>query len=673
MKLEQAQVIYFRNILDSGEVRIEPDVTCFVGKNESGKTSFLQALHALNPAVPTPMEVLNYPAWLAKQHQLEGKVLEETEAVKMEFLLTEEEQAELHELFGGAVKSHRVSVSRNYAGTIFIGVEFHEPTWTGHFIEDRCAGLPLTKPAPTSAKSLAERLQALAEATPDEGQEDVRPLAAQARQALQAACGNEFDAEAPVRKWVTQHLPKFLYVGRYALLPGKIDIQRIGSAPYEQLDEHERIAKALLELSSADVDLAMSGDYERRVRELNDTANALTQEILEFWTQNQNIRVDIDFDQETRNNQSVVKCLHVRLYDSEHMIGLPFGERSSGFQWFFSFLCAFSRYRLSKEPVILLLDEPALGLHARAQRDFLRYIDEKLAPRCQVLFSTHSPFMVQPERMERVRLVEDRGRKVGSRVSDDVLTTDRDTVFPLQGALGYDLAQNLFVGSYNLVVEGTSDFVYLQVLSDYLKGKGRTGLDERCTIVPVGGANKVATFAALLGSHVDATILIDSTKQGNQALDALVGQGILKESRIIGVGEIVGRSDADIEDMFSVDEYLALFNEAFSSQWTASDLKGTDPIVRQLARAVEKDRYNHGKPAEVLLRKSKTTLNKLTKATLDRFEALFTRINKTFPSDSCFAFFGGRSSAWVDAGEKSVADQILTSAEAATRVVAPIS
>lgn len=632
MKLKSVRVRLYRNILDTKEVDVQEDITSLVGKNESGKTSFLHALHALNPAVAKPLSLMDYPAWLKKAHQLRGDKLDEVVPVKATFLLDEQEREDATDEFGAAVDGlESVTFSRNYGGKLVVEASFDEAIWTSEFIEAHCRGL-LGTAEPKTATELAELLQKIAQTAPAEGQEDLRQSASQARAELQKQSGPQFTPKATLIKWLSERMPKFLYVGRYHTLQGQIDIQRIRSAPYEQLGEDERIAKSLLDLSSADVGQAMGADYELRKRELNDTANALTLEVLEYWTQNTNIRVEIDFDQTTQNNQSIVKHLHVRLYDSEHMISLPFGERSSGFQWFFSFLCAFSRYRLLGDPIILLLDEPALGLHARAQRDFLRYIEEKLVETCQVVYSTHSPFMVQPKHMERVRLVEDKGRKEGSTVSADALSTDPDTIFPLQGALGYDLAQSLFVGPHNLIVEGTSDFTYLQLLSDHLKAEGRTGLDERCTIVPVGGAEKIATFAALLGSHVDATVLIDSTKQGNQRLDTLIQQGILKQSRLIGIGEIVGQPEADIEDLFSVAEYLSLFNETFGTSYKEGDLNGTDPIVRRLARAQSVTRYDHGKPATVLLKKTKTVIGKLSKNTLDNFERLFERINGTLPA-----------------------------------------
>src|SRR5215218_6104988 len=48
--LKTALVQKFRSIENSGTVRLEPDVTCLVGKNESGKTAFLEALHQANPS-----------------------------------------------------------------------------------------------------------------------------------------------------------------------------------------------------------------------------------------------------------------------------------------------------------------------------------------------------------------------------------------------------------------------------------------------------------------------------------------------------------------------------------------------------------------------------------------------------------------------------------------------
>ena len=285
--------------------------------------------------------------------------------------------------------------------------------------------------------------------------------------------------------------------------------------------------------------------------------------------------------------------------------------------------------KMDSTPVVILLDEPGLGLHARAQRDFLRFIDERLSKRCQVIYSTHSPFMVQPGKLERVRLVQDGGREVGSRITDNVLSSDRDTLFPLQGALGYDMVQHLFIAPHNLVVEGSSDFTYLSLLSTYLIDRGRAGLNPKWSIVPVGGADLIPTFVALLGHQLDVTVLVDSRKEGHQRLQQLTQQKILKHTRLITIGEIIGSKRGDVEDLFDTGEYLSLFNRAFGKYFTAAELVGSDPIVNRCARLLGVERYDHGKPATVLLRSHPDILPQLSEETLKRFELLFERINAT--------------------------------------------
>ena len=632
MTIQSLQINHFRNILDSGEVAIEPDVTCLVGKNESGKTSLLQALYRLNPGIPTAFQVHeHYPAWLEKKHRMEGNEPSAVFPVTVTVLLDPEERRQFRETFGDAVASvSTFRMRRRYTGDDHFTFDFSETAWVRHFLAQQGPEAVEAVGPQDTAQAMSERLDALAATKSAEGQPDFQARA----KSIKAALAKELGGRSPMEQakvWLKERMPKFLYFDNVSSLPGVIDIKKIATSPYESLTPPEQTAKALLRLADVDTDIAQGQDFQRRKRELENAANALTGEVLEFWTQNQNLRVEIDFNQRPAP-APIVHELHVRLYDNAHMLSTPFDERSSGFRWFFSFLCAFSRYRLSKEPVVLLLDEPALNLHAKAQRDFLRYIEEKLAPQCQIIYTTHSPFMVSPEKLERVRLVEDKGQRKGAFVSQDVMSIDGDTLFPLQGALGYDLAQSLFVGSHNLVVEGTSDFTYLQALSTHLTAKGRTGLDAQWTIVPVGGADQLATFAALLGTHIKATILLDSHPKGNQRLDGIVRDGVLSRSKIIGIGEIAGRPEADIEDLFEPAEYLRLFNTAFDATHALEDLKGSDTLVKMLARLLNKPRFDHGRPATVLLRGRDTFLDTLSEATLGRFERLFERINATLNS-----------------------------------------
>ena len=430
--------------------------------------------------------------------------------------------------------------------------------------------------------------------------------------------------------------PQFFYFDDYANLPGIVKIRDLLQADPGKLDDDKLTALSLLKLAGAEDEYLLNPDYETRKRELENVASALTEEVLKYWTTNPDLRVEIDISQRNEpapnppgGQQTVLEEMRVRLYDNRHLLSLPFDERSTGFRWFFSFLVAFSRHLHGGQPVVLLLDEPGLGLHARAQKDLLNFIDGRLAKRCQVIYTTHSPFMIQPGKLEQVRVVEDRGREIGSTISANVLSTDADTRFPLQGALAYDLARHLFSGQNNLVIERTSDFTYLTVLSDWLREKGRKALDERWTLVPVGGVDMVPTFVALLGIPLDVTVLVDARKPEHQRLTRLAQRGYLANQRVVPIGEILQRPAADMEDLFNIDDYLAIYNAAFLKAHVSANFTGTDPIVSRLARAEGIDRFDRGKPADLFMRRRDQFLPALSEETLANFEAIIDRVNQT--------------------------------------------
>lgn len=638
MKLIEVQVQNFKSILDSTSVQIDPSITCIVGKNESGKTAFLNALYRADPAHQRKFDLQqHYPAWLEKHHRREGRDLKQVQPIRVTFEVEAKDLSVIEARFGtGILTSKKFAYARNY-GDAF--------SWVSYSIDDRIGVRHIISQVkmPADFVEAAQKAETLADvdrlinSLTKEAGEHAKAACASMTAAKAAVLGKEQNIQAAVLAFLWQQTPQFFYFDEYSSLPGSIKIRELLGKKKDELTENESTARSLLELAGAESDYILNADYEVRRRELENVANSITHDVLKYWTTNPELRVMIDITQKTvqtttpgySGQQSVLDELKIRLWDDRHLLSLPFDQRSTGFRWFFSFLAAFSEFEHRPKPVIILLDEPGLGLHARAQKDFLRFIEERLAPKCQVIYTTHSPFLIQPDKLERVRLVEDKGREIGSRVTSDVLSTDKDTIFPLQGALGYDLAQHLFISPHNLVVEGTSDYTYLLLMSSFLAANKRVELDDRWSLVPVGGADLVPSFVALLGNQLEVTVLLDSRKEGNQRLSRLVDQGILARNRIIAIGDIIGKKHADIEDLFEPSEYLRLYNQAFNVSLTEADLVGNDPVVARITRYNKQERFDHGRPADVLLRQRDSFLPTLTPATLDRFEALFKRINET--------------------------------------------
>ena len=283
----------------------------------------------------------------------------------------------------------------------------------------------------------------------------------------------------------------------------------------------------------------------------------------------------------------------------------------------------------------MLLDEPGLNLHASAQADLLRFFND-LSDKYQIIYTTHSPFMVEAKHLDRVRTCLETNE--GSTISDSIQEKDPNTLFPLQAALGYDIAQNLFISKNNLLVEGPADLIYLTVVSSILESEKRIFLNDNITIVPVGGLDKVATFISLLrGSKLNIACLLDTftDQKGKQKVDDLVMHKIIKEKNICFFDEFSnnGKTTADIEDLFDKKEYLELFNQTFNKEHKEvklSDLDSSlDTILKQINKVIGKKRFNHYRPAN--------TLNGLgvdkkyfSAKTLENFEKMFEKINSLF-------------------------------------------
>jgi hypothetical protein len=197
-------------------------------------------------------------------------------------------------------------------------------------------------------------------------------------------------------------------------------------------------------------------------------------------------------------------------------------ERSKGFQWFFSFYLVFLvESEEEHRHAVLLLDEPALHLHPTAQQELIAFF-EKLAEKNQLIYTTHSPFLIDGERLHRVRPVTE--DKTGhSTISVETWPSDRETIFPLQAAAGYAMLRGLFQHKKNVLVEGMSDYYYLHALAHQCRATQRPSLPDDIYITPCGGTKLVGHLASLfLGQEVRPLVLLDGDEAGRARRDALV-------------------------------------------------------------------------------------------------------------------------------------------------------
>lgn len=655
MKLVRAHATNYRNIIDSNSVEIGTS-TCLVGKNEAGKTAFLKALECLrstDPAFRDYGKTENYPRRFLADYDTRHS---DGEAVVMrtEWEMSDDDAAAVEaELGEGTVTRRIVLIEKTYgsastAWTVSLNEEKILDGLVKRFAlnKEERAGLSGAK----TIKSAAAALAAFGSRT-------------QRQEELVAAIGKFRDtsAHAHAIDILNPRTPKFLYFSHYDRMSGALSINKLNDDKKHNrpMDSGDRVFLDFLEYAGTAIEeLAALDRFEELNAKCEAAALRITQQIFDYWTQNDDLEIAVVFsegkaaDPAPFNNGPVARA---RVKNTLHGVTVPFSERSAGFIWFFSFLVKFAQIKKSHGNVILLLDEPGLTLHGTAQKDLLRYFAEQIAPKHQLIYTTHSPFMVPADDLASVRTVEDvvvrddRGRKQsqGTKIRADVLTTDPQTNFPIFGAMGFEVTQTLLIGKNTLLVEGPSDILYLQAASSSLKGAGRSHLAPHWAICPSGGIDKVLPFVRLFfGNNLNVAVLTDFERGQKRKLEDLHKAALLDHERIILATEIAEKDEADIEDFFDPALFVDLLNKTYQlraeHQLTIEKLAAADTTTERLVKKAEAyfrllpdtvPEFSHFDPALYLLQHPELLRGKgdPVKKTLDRFETAFVRIGKFLP------------------------------------------
>lgn len=637
MKLKKVQIHKYKSISDKQEFLVEDDITVLVGMNESGKTSVLEAIAKTNYFQDDESFKFSlthdYPR---REKKIVEKSGENPISVTCTYKVSDDLLSKIEEDVGKDVfitKEFSITYRYDNNERTFKNISADKKK----FIENKTKELGISSISTTEKLLKVTNIDEFVEFSASFKDEDY----IKGFKELKKYFTFKWKFDNPIEEYITRtfldpQIPKFLYYDEYYSLPSRISIQKLEQNKLE--DSEYKTAKALFELSDINTkELIESDDFEDFIAELEATEAIITDELFKYWTTNSNLnitfRIDKRIETDRHANKNIVEhVLDIRVRGRS--VSLPLRNRSKGFNWFFSFLVWFKKIQEDADnQYILLLDEPGLNLHASAQADLLRFLED-LSSDYQILYSTHSPFMIQSGKLNRVRTVLETDK--GSIISDSIQEKDPNTLFPLQAALGYDIAQNLFVSNKNLLVEGVSDLIILTTISGILESNNRTFLNSDITIVPTGGLEKVATFISLLrGSNLEIVCLLDSYTDatGQAKMERMIKEKIIHRNKIRFFDEFVnGYNNADIEDLFAKSDYLKLFNSAFSGY---PDIKESDlsPSINQIIIQINKHlnikRFNHYRPANELV-KLAIDDSFFESSTLNRFEKVFEEINKLY-------------------------------------------
>jgi predicted ATPase len=616
MQAQRFRVQNFRNIDDSGWIKLD-QITAFVGRNESGKTTLLRAFHKFNPATKEPYDPLReFPRdRYTRDYIGGGSKGHEWPVCSVAFALSDELRTRIAELLR-QVENPLVEViaTRYYNGTLKFAYEpaideiplSPDPVLVGLRVfasgarridspgqeQEEVTALTRNALAQWAAQS-QDQLKAISDLRNNAGAQLLETLRAEAEskstpqtadlvEALLDTITPVLDAArtGPVTpkldKMIEEALPVLIYFENYGVLDSAIYLPRfledlqlnptnprtrtinamfkhVALDPQALTSLGEESARTQKQSGQRPTPEAIANDQrskEERAIRLNSASNDISNRFSDWWSQRRhNIRYHADGD-------------YFRIWvadDRRHNVEIELESRSKGFQWFFSFYLVFLvESEEEHKDAILLLDEPGLSLHPTAQHELLSFF-ERLSKRNQLVYTTHSPFLVDGEHIYRVRPVTEDSTG-HSRIREGTWPQDRETIFPLQAAAGYAMLRGLFQHKKNVLVEGMSDYYYLYALNQQCRAKALAALPEDIYITPCGGTKLVGHIAALfLGQDVRPLVLLDADEAGRVRRDALLKELYVgQNSQIVMLDEALGQSGSQIEIEDIIGESLIL-------------------------------------------------------------------------------------------------------------------
>ena len=272
-------------------------------------------------------------------------------------------------------------------------------------------------------------------------------------------------------------------------------------------------------------------------------------------------------------------------------------ERSEGFQWFLSFFSNFMPESNEKQNnKIILLDEPAIKLHAKGQKDFLSIL-ENMSEKIQVIYTSHSPFLINRNFPQRIRLLEKKLPE-GTSISNKPWSDGKRRFWePLKSAIGICLGDLFSMGEMNLIVEGISDQMLITGISQKLASIGQPFIDlEKTTIMPSGGANESVWFGHFSQSeNLKTIVLLDNDDSGISAQKN--AEKKYKKVKIITVNQFK-KEAITIEDLIPVNDYINAVNSFYKrfndfEKIEVNDLPEADIISKGIVKVLREQPKNN--------------------------------------------------------------------------------
>jgi predicted ATPase len=503
MRLTRFRVRNYKSVRDSGYCWLASDLTVLAGKNESGKSAILEALRDFDSRESVPYE---------------ARPIDQSAMPLLECHFTFE-PGELDEIFGPysdalrkglmpGLAKNGLTLFRDHDGQYRFDDDVSEAITQIDAQEAERAAKREKERADQLAREAAERAAAeAADGESDEEEEDD-----QEEEDVEEAVEEATGPPPPLLEAMVERLPRFVFFSSFEdVLPFQTTFR--AARTKRSVQDFAKVAG--LDLSR----IAKIEDLQEKRNLLSARSAHISGNFKGYWRQD-----EISL-QATAEGQTLI----IGVLEGGSTYTFKVEQRSKGFQWFLSFYLRLHAEGGTKR--VILIDEPGLYLHAKAQRDVLDVLENSIAREAQIVFSTHSPYLIDPDRFDRLRLVM-KTTSGGTRIHGKIHAgADRETLTPIVTAIGLDLANEFSVaGRKNVILEGITDYFYLQALRNYLPAE----LHEGVTFIPCVGAQNVPQVASLLiGWGLDFVAVLDRDTEGKKVARSLKEKLLLPDDQVI--------------------------------------------------------------------------------------------------------------------------------------------
>ncbi len=593
MRLRKFRVKAYRCIHDSGEITVG-DLAAFVGRNESGKTTILQALTLLNKDEQVSEldlcdemhEELKDEIRLAEGdfdfNQHEREILKEKfpslpDIKKIKLFRTNRNQKvqyEFEDIELSDEENKGLNSWENFSKQI---IEFLD-TIPNHLriqVDTKFFDESVPKNQEIFDSGMAEfsnQFHVIAIQEPSVIEEWEKIYEKPENQFSNLLSGES--EKSALQNFIESELhPRFVYFSDYKKIYGNINLneylkeekgERTDSIEYvEEFDKAETVRNLfyLAELDMKELDQVKTSP-SKCIKLLNAASNRLTSKLNPTW-KGDPIHVDLRYN--PGNILSVV-ISDVHRDGTITNTGL-LNRRAEGFKWTFSFIVNFAAetQRSELKEAILLLDEPARNLHPTQQMGISDLL-KNLAGSNQVLYATHSPFMIFDYTPGNLLVVELDKRKHLSRIFYDYWNADDKTLIPILYGLARGQIESIVdreIGTNSrpiIIVETISDAMYLNAFDKFLKDPNISM--NPLNIIAAYNKNSVLPLAIFYRNHGYRTfVLLDNTDESKQISAQLVSNEFSSIQTIFFERE--GKKLESIEDYIVLEDYLHPVNQTY--------------------------------------------------------------------------------------------------------------